>query len=231
MTSPEHSEFHLAVRRTARIAQRGRPDPGTREIWIVCHGYGQLAALFIRHFAPLDDGTRWILAPEALSRFYHEMPDAARHLGAPIGERRVGAAWLTREDREAEIEDAHHYLDAVRDHAAERVDLAQARLVVLGFSQGVATVSRWLAARDVAADRLICWAGTLPNDLPDARGARALSASRATLVYGNEDQWVAPGVVEAQRDRFVRLGVPVDVVGFDGGHRMDARTLVQVSAS
>ncbi len=143
MTSPAPSEFHLPVRRTARIAQRGHAGPHVREVWIVCHGYGQLAALFIRHFAPLDDGSRWILAPEALSRFYHEMPDAARHRGAPPAERRVGAAWLTREDREVEIDDAHLYLDTLRRHVADRVDLGATRLVVFGFSQGVSTVSRW----------------------------------------------------------------------------------------
>ena len=42
----------------------------TREIWFVVHGYGQLAEYFIRHFRGLDDGTRYIVAPEGLSRFY-----------------------------------------------------------------------------------------------------------------------------------------------------------------
>ena len=87
-------EHHLAVAKTARYYSLGEPGPATRQLWFVCHGYGQLAGRFLRHFEPLDDGSRVIVAPEGLSRFY---------LSESPAERRVGASWMTREDRLVEI--------------------------------------------------------------------------------------------------------------------------------
>jgi hypothetical protein len=40
-------EHHLTVRRTARYHVLGDAAEAIREVWIVCHGYGQLAAEFI----------------------------------------------------------------------------------------------------------------------------------------------------------------------------------------
>src|SRR2546425_1041706 len=87
-------EHHLAVDKTARYYSLGEPGPATRQLWFVCHGYGQLAGRFLRHFEPLDDGSRVIIAPEGLSRFY---------LSESPAERRVGASWMTREDRLVEM--------------------------------------------------------------------------------------------------------------------------------
>src|SRR5207245_4750618 len=67
---PILQEHHLAVAKTARYYSLGEPGPATRQLWYVCHGYGQLAGRFLRHFEPLDDGSRVIIAPEGLSRFY-----------------------------------------------------------------------------------------------------------------------------------------------------------------
>ena len=60
----------LPVTRTARVALLGPATPAIRELWFVLHGYSQLAATFIEDFRAIDDGTRLIVAPEALSRFY-----------------------------------------------------------------------------------------------------------------------------------------------------------------
>ena len=89
-------EHHLPVSRTARYYTLGDPGPGTRQVWVVCHGYGQLASRFLEKLRALDDGTRYLVAPEGLSRFY---------LSESPAERRVGASWMTREDRLAEIAD------------------------------------------------------------------------------------------------------------------------------
>ena len=57
-------EHRLLATRTARYYSLGEPGPATRQLWVVCHGYGQLAGRFLRHFEPLDDGARVIVAPE-----------------------------------------------------------------------------------------------------------------------------------------------------------------------
>jgi dienelactone hydrolase len=83
-----------------------------------------------------------VVAPEALSRFYVDRGEPAA--GTPA---RVGATWMTREDREAEIADYVRYLDRALDAAAGRPGAAAPALGVLGFSQGAATACRWAAHR------------------------------------------------------------------------------------
>jgi len=71
-------EHHLIVPRSARYFTLGELGPGTRDVWFVCHGYGQLAGRFLRQFEPLMDGTRFVVAPEGLSRFYLESGRSVR---------------------------------------------------------------------------------------------------------------------------------------------------------
>src|SRR5688500_9204944 len=87
-------EHHITVRRTARYYTLGPVDGDVAEVWIVCHGFAQLAGRFMRHFTAIDDGTRLIVAPEALNRFYVE---AVPGVHGP--DSKVGATWMTREDR------------------------------------------------------------------------------------------------------------------------------------
>src|SRR2546422_2073748 len=77
-------EHHLPVSRTARYYTLGEPGRGTRQLWFVCHGYGQLAGRFIRHFEQLNDGSRVIVAPEGLSRFYLSESAPQRRVGASL---------------------------------------------------------------------------------------------------------------------------------------------------
>ncbi|MFW6202332.1 MAG: hypothetical protein ACOC8B_07130, partial [Gemmatimonadota bacterium] len=112
--------------RTELLRPAGRGGPGEprpagsapREIWFVCHGYRQLAGRFVRRFAPLDDGNRLIVAPEALSRFYLDDD------GGPHGpDARIGATWMTRADRENEIRDYVDYLDTLYERVFEESGL------------------------------------------------------------------------------------------------------------
>src|SRR5207302_5058394 len=84
-------EHSIKVRRSARYYTLGPDDERTvRDVWFVLHGYGQLAAQFIGIFEAVNDGTRLIVAPEALNRFY-----VAGVETAPAAERGVGATWMT----------------------------------------------------------------------------------------------------------------------------------------
>src|ERR1019366_9897456 len=106
----------IQVKRSARLAMLGPEGPGVREIWYVLHGYAQLAAPFLEGLRAIDDGTRLIVAPEALSRFYEGDTQARLHRDA-----RVGASWMTREDRESEIADYIAYLDTVHQSILTRL--------------------------------------------------------------------------------------------------------------
>jgi predicted esterase len=216
-------EHHLPVSRTARYFTLGEPDDGPRELWFVCHGYGQLAGRFVRHFESIATPDRMIVAPEALSRFYVETP------GKTHADTHVGASWMTREDRLSDIEDNVEYLDAL--HAQIRAGLPSAPLTftIFGFSQGVATVCRWLERTDVRVDRAILWGGTIPADV-DLATAPALRASRLTVAAGMADEHATPEMLAAQDARLTAHGISFERVSFNGSHRIDRELLARLAA-
>jgi predicted esterase len=219
-------EHRLTVDRTARFYTLGSLDGSPREVWFACHGFAQLAGRFIRHLAPLSSPTRLIVAPEALNRFYFDPvfgfhgPDA-----------KVGATWMTREDRLAEIADYVAYLDALHEMVFSRVDRAAVRLVVLGFSQGVATVVRWAALGRARPDHLVLWASTFPPELDGANAERLRSIARITVVAGDRDPETPRITSVEERSRLERLGVHAEIVRFDGGHEIHAATLMLIAES
>jgi len=219
-------EHHLEVVRTARYWVLGEEAPAPREAWFVLHGYKQLARRFLRRFEPLDDGTRLIVAPEALSRFYTGA-ETGRHGPTSV----VGATWMTREDRLREIEDYVRYLDRL-----SRMVLADAGhdlpVVVLGFSQGVATAARWTALGAVRARRLVLWADLLPPDLDGEKAAAAWAGTDIMLVRGDADGAFAdPALLEAERARLEAWGVRPRVHRYAGGHDIRPDVLVEVAAA
>ena len=68
-------EDHIEVTRHARVCVLGEPETA-REVWIVCHGYGQLATTFIDEFAHIASPNLCVIAPEAQYRFYLDPPPA-----------------------------------------------------------------------------------------------------------------------------------------------------------
>ena len=214
---------HLTITRTARLQLLGTPGEGVREVWLGCHGYGQLAAAFLRQLEPVATPDRVIVAPEALSRFYI---DALRE-GSDA--RRVGATWMTREDREAEIADYVAYLDAALQSIRSELPTNGVRTHALGFSQGVATVVRWLALGSARVDALTLWAGGLPHDLDLSSYAARFERTAVTLVAGTRDRLVSEEAVAAASERLRAAGIAHEVLRFDGGHRLDAALLRLVS--
>lgn len=211
-------ERHIRISRTARYHVLGEPGPRTRQVWLACHGYGQLAARFLRRFAVLDDGSRCIVAPEALNRFY------ARSAGGPHGpDAPVGATWMTREDRLHEIADYVAYLDAVCGEVFTEIDREAVEFVALGFSQGVATVCRWAGRAPVGPDRLLLWGGALPDEL--VPGPRLFGDAQLTLIVGDRDPYVTGGAEARLTARLEKAGMPFERIRFAGGHELDPTVL------
>jgi predicted esterase len=210
---------HFATGRTARVAHLGPPYAG-RSLWICLHGYRQLAPWFLRRFGVLDDGTRRILAPEALNRFYVGDPDG-RHGPAS----RVGATWMTREDRDAEIFDYTRYLEGVLEAEAGRVPGRP--VVVLGFSQGAHTAARWMTRSEHEVRAVVLWGEGLPDDADAVRPA--LPRRRWVLVRGATDETRAPEREASDEARLDEAGARWEVRSHDGGHRIHPATLAELA--
>ncbi len=208
-------EHHVSVSRTARYFTLGEP---IREVWFVLHGYGQLAARFLKSFTLLDDGGRLVVAPEALSRFYMD----------PANREKVGASWMTREDRLNEIADYVRYLDAVSGEVLGRLDRRAVRVHVLGFSQGTATASRWATFGTPRVDRLVLWGGEVPPDLDLAAARERLASLDLVLVAGSRDELYTPKVLARDEERLRAAGIAYRVIRFEGGHEIDDAVLRQI---
>jgi predicted esterase len=203
------SEHHLTVPRSARYFMEGVPGGGP-ELWYVLHGYGQLADRFLRTFLPVADGTRCVVAPEALSRFYLDSGPAAR----------VGASWMTREDRLSEITDYVRYLDALHVELSAMWAGGPTRVTVLGFSQGTATAARWLALGQIHARRLILWGGEVPPDLDLARAREQWREMELTLVVGSNDRFITAKVLARDEARLREHGIVYKVLRYSGEHEI-----------
>ncbi|MFB9863969.1 alpha/beta hydrolase [Rufibacter immobilis] len=205
----------IAVPRTAHLHQLGTLTPETRHVWIALHGYGQLAQYFIRHFETLADTQTAVLAPEGLSRFYLEGFSG-----------RVGATWMTKEQRLYEIQDYIHYLNLVRETALQEAPNAQ--LHILGFSQGAATACRWLAQAQWPVHELVLWAGVFPEDMEMAAARQALAQARLTYVYGLQDPFVADDKVQEQLARVRQAGLEPTILTFAGKHELNRDVLTHL---
>lgn len=79
----------------------------------------------------LDDGSAFIVAPEALNKFYVKGFSG-----------KLGVTWMTKEDRLHEIEDYCCFLQKVYDEVTSGIP-EKVEITLLGFSQGC----RWAAIK------------------------------------------------------------------------------------
>ncbi|MBO2009280.1 alpha/beta hydrolase [Hymenobacter negativus] len=212
-------ERHLTVARTARYQQLGDLSAATKHVWFVCHGYGQLAAYFVRHFAFLTeaDPHTVVIAPEGLSRFY---------LSGNGG--RVGASWMTRDDRLYEIEDHVNFLNQLAEKVLDEC-LPDVQVTVLGFSQGTATVSRWLAQAWFRPSHLVLWAGGFPEDIEATAVNRLLQGLQLTVVVGTEDEYISPEKAALQEQQLQQFGGSPTLITFAGKHELNRTVLEQIA--
>lgn len=195
----------------------------TRAVWFVLHGYGQLAQYFIKKFDGLTRHGIVVVAPEGLSRFYLE-DVATRSRG---GSQRVGATWMTRENRLMDIENYLSYLTAVHREVADGLALPT---TVLGFSQGAATAARWAVSGQIEFERLIVWAGLVPEDMDFDEGQRILKSKEMIHVYGSDDPFITDERFAHMKTLAQRLHPSPRLVSFAGAHDIDADTLERLAS-
>jgi predicted esterase len=213
------TENQIGFTYQARYYKLGEIGPSTKQVWFVLHGYGQLARFFIKKFNVLQDQGVVVIAPEGLSRFYlEELQTAGRK------NNRVGATWMTSENRLMDIANYIHYLDCVYETEMKNVHLP---VTVFGFSQGSATASRWVVDGNINFDRLILWAGILPPDMNFETGSQVLKEKQIHLVYGKRDPFLTDSRFAEMKELTKKLNADVNVVTFDGEHEIDEPTLLK----
>ncbi len=204
----------IVIPKTARYFTVGKMNPQTETVWFVLHGYGQLAEYFISKFETVVDEKTFVVAPEALNKFY---------LKGFTG--RIGATWMTKEEREYEIRDYIKYLDSVYNEVIQNEREDKIKINVLGFSQGAHTAVRWLTKSRVSCRNLILWSGTFPANYEIESSIDILNKINLIVVIGNEDEFIDGKSIEIERKRLNALGLQYRLVTFEGWHEIKPEVL------
>jgi len=210
-------EHRINFQFTGRYRVLGTPGPHIEHVWLVCHGQGHIAEYFIKHFECVNDGKQLIIAPEGLSKYY---------LKGFTG--RVGAIWMTREDRLNDIDNYLTYLEAVYHEVIDQLS-SNVKVTFFGFSQGAATISRLATQSELKFDRLILWAGIFPPDLPAVESAERLKDKPVYWVYGTKDPFLTKGIMEQQHNIAETIKVTPEVISFEGEHELYEKILLLLS--
>jgi predicted esterase len=158
---------------------------------------------------------RWLLVSiQALHRFYQRRTN------------QVVASWMTRQDRELAIADNLAYVAAVMSDVA-RAYPAAPRLVLSGFSQGVAMTFRGAAAASRPIDGVIAAGGDVP---PELEAAALRRVNRALICRGAGDEWYTQAIFDRDVERLRAAGVKVTPLGFAGGHEWSDEVVRAASA-
>ena len=211
-------QHHLNIKFKARYFTSGELNENTKFIWLVFHGYGQLAEYFIRNFYDLSSD-HFVIAPEGLSRYY---------LADTSG--RVGASWMTKEDRSTDIQNQIAYLNKMYKTVEQEIENG-AKLIVLGFSQGTATAMRWIVNQNISPFKLLLWAGTIPPDLKSENENIDLSKIDTIILKGDTDPYNGTIFMKNMDDWIKIYGIDYQMVNYSGGHNIHIETLKQLAAS
>jgi predicted esterase len=206
---------NITVPKTARYFVIGEPGEHITSVWFVCHGYGQAANFFIKHFEVLANPTTLIIAPEGLHRFYWEKFSG-----------RVVASWMTKEDREDDIKDYVNYMELVYQEVLESLS-KEVRIHVLGFSQGTSTVCRWIALTQPRLHDLVLWAGSLPPEIDFS--AAIFNSFKIYFLAGDEDEFVKKEQVDEIQQFFLSKQQASEIIRYKGKHGIDEATLMQLA--
>ncbi len=201
-----HIEKELTYKTSNTYSTLNHLTSQTENIWFVCHGMGYLSRYFLKYFKGLDADKNYIIAPQAQSKYY---------LGSKF--KHIGASWLTKENTVLETENIMRYFEAIFE--AEGI-ARDKKLIVLGYSQGVSVVMRYMAKRQLQAEVLVIHSGGIPNELTKADFS--YFEGKVTLIYGTNDEYLDDTRIKTERQKAENLfDKRLEIVPFEGKHEVN----------
>ena len=207
-------ELNVPVTTHGRVLVDEGDAASPLRLLVGCHGYAQNADEMMTMLSRIPAGHEWTrVSIQALHRFYRGRSEI------------TVASWMTRQDREQQIDDNVAYLDAVIAKIAgtRTVD----RLVICGFSQGVAMAFRAAIRGATRADAVLALGGDVPPELLADAGA---IFPRVLLARGARDEWYGAAKLQGDEAALRALGSAVDTLTFDGAHEWHADFAIRAAA-
>ena len=204
----------IPVAQEQRVDSLGTLSDATKHVWVGLHGYGQLVQFFARHFRSLATEERAFAFPQGPHKFY---------LNGVHG--RVGASWMTKDERLVDIANQRLYLGFVFQWIKQQAPKATIHCVA--FSQGVATIMRCIGHPDVQPSSILAWAGSWPPDLDETNRA-ALEELRFKACFGTRDEYITTEKQQEMRGYYLeKYNFEPSVSVYEGGHSFDVEKLAQ----
>ncbi len=177
----------------------------TKRIWLVCHGYGQLVTYFSKKFEGLDPQINYLIFPQGLHKFYLE------------GHKRVGASWMTKDDRLNDIHNQFEYLDTVINNAVPH-DF-DGEIIFFGFSQGASTISRYLHHSRLQIAKLVLWSGSFPPEFDPGDFSFLPDNTLIHYFFGDDDEFYGVDKFEIETQNLQNVfNRNINVHKFQGKH-------------
>jgi predicted esterase len=126
----------------------------------------------------------------------------------------------------SDIKDNVAFLELVYSQLIKQVDQDLVTINVLGFSQGTATVCRWLANGKSKVNNLILWGGGIPNDLDFKTAVPILNSLNLKLVVGRKDEFIKEDDIKEHQGFLNEHFIQFELIRYDGGHQLDSLTLL-----
>ncbi len=207
-------EKHIKTEKTARYYQLGEASDKIKTLWFVFHGYGELAGEFITNFKEIQNEETLIIAPEALNKFY---------LRGFYG--KVGATWMTTEDREKEISDYVFTINKIYNEVLKRLNAADIKINILGFSQGTHTAVRWLDATEIKVENMLLWSGTFPHDCNYSEKNEYWSNIKTQIILGENDRLLSEKKINSEFEFMNSQKLKHQIINYNGDHSLDLQKL------
>jgi len=191
----------------------------TKKVWFCLHGMGYLSHYFIKYFEDLDAKENYIIAPQAPNKYYQDKKF-----------KYIGASWLTREDIDLEKENIFRYLDEIWAIESRKWKQKDIEIILMGYSQGVSIITRWMSSRALHCDHLLLHSGAIPEELTEDDFKYLPKNTKVTYLYGDNDEYITEARKTEQQIKSSDLfGKRLVIQVFKGKHEVNVSFLKKLS--
>ena len=183
-----------------------REGDGSKLLFVL-HGYGQLAKFFIRQFKHLTHEGYTVIAPEGLHHFYLEGTSG-----------RVGASWMTSENREQDIHNYLAYLKEVFQHIQSEKNGKKFQFWVL--VKVYSTAFRWIAEGYLRPKQFLICSGLIPPDVDLVLNKMVFNPIKMTYFSGIHDPYRTEASVKQFYEDVTKNKFEMGLVNFEGVHEV-----------
>ena len=207
----------ISISKTHKYSQLGKCSTKIDTVWIVLHGYGMLSEYFIKKFECILNEKTVVIAPEGSNRFYLNNNYS-----------RVGASWMTKVDKEKDIEDNISFIETLYTKIVDDIGHNNFKLKTLGFSQGGATLVRWIMSNSIKVDSLILWGSDIPQDCLTNQNKSRWSSINIKIVIGKKDEYISDENKKKVIDAVNAYGLSYKLIEYDGPHKIIESELIKL---